>query len=48
MATQALYRTDAYLRQCEARVTHVAADGVELDRTVFYPSAGDRRAIAAR
>jgi misacylated tRNA(Ala) deacylase len=40
MATQALYRTDAYLRQCEARVAHVGPDGVELDRTVFYPLGG--------
>jgi len=40
MATEALYRTDAYLRQCEARVTHLGDDGVELDRTVFYPLGG--------
>ena len=46
MATEALYRTDAYLRFCDAHVTHVAEEGVELDRTVFYPlgggQAGDR------
>jgi len=40
MATEALYRSDAYLRQCEARVTHLGDDGVELDRTVFYPLGG--------
>jgi misacylated tRNA(Ala) deacylase len=40
MTTEALYRTDAYLRHCEARVTHVTADGIELDRTVFYPLGG--------
>jgi misacylated tRNA(Ala) deacylase len=40
MATEALYRTDAYLRHCDARVTHVDTDGVELDRTVFYPLGG--------
>jgi misacylated tRNA(Ala) deacylase len=40
MATDAIYRTDAYLRHCDARVTHVDADGVELDRTVFYPLGG--------
>jgi len=40
MTTEALYRTDAYLRHCEGRVTHVAADGIELDRTVFYPLGG--------
>ena len=40
MATEALYRTDAYQRHCDARVIHVDADGVELDRTVFYPLGG--------
>ena len=40
MATEALYRIDAYLRHCDARVTHVDADGIELDRTVFYPLGG--------
>lgn len=40
MTTEALYRTDAYLRECEARITYVADDGVELDRTVFYPLGG--------
>ena len=40
MTTEALYRTDAYLRQCDARVTHVGPDGIELDRTVFYPLGG--------
>ncbi|HTT11976.1 MAG TPA: alanyl-tRNA editing protein [Burkholderiaceae bacterium] len=40
MTTEALYRSDAYLRHCEAHVTHVSAEGVELDRTVFYPLGG--------
>lgn len=40
MATEALYRSDAYQRACDARVTFVDADGVELDRTVFYPLGG--------
>jgi Ser-tRNA(Ala) deacylase AlaX len=40
MATEALYRIDAYLRHCEARVAHVDAGGIELDRTVFYPLGG--------
>jgi misacylated tRNA(Ala) deacylase len=44
--TEALHRADAYLRSCSARVTQVSDDGVELDRTVFYPlgggQAGDR------
>jgi Ser-tRNA(Ala) deacylase AlaX len=46
MGTIALHRDDAYARQCEAIVTRIADDGVELDRTVFYPlgggQAGDR------
>lgn len=38
--TEALHRSDAYLRSCSARVTQVFDDGVELDRTVFYPLGG--------
>jgi misacylated tRNA(Ala) deacylase len=38
--TEALFRSDAYLRSCDAVVTRVADDGVELDRTVFYPLGG--------
>lgn len=38
--TDALHRTDAYLRDCSAIVTHIHDDGVELDRTVFYPLGG--------
>lgn len=40
MTTQALFREDAYLRECEARVTAVHEAGIELDRTVFYPLGG--------
>ncbi len=36
----ALFRTDAYLARCDATVTRVTDDGVELDRTVFYPLGG--------
>lgn len=39
--TELLFRTDAYLRDCSARVREVTADGgIILDRTVFYASAG--------
>jgi Ser-tRNA(Ala) deacylase AlaX len=38
--TDALHRTDPYLRRCEARITAVTDDGLELDRTVFYPLGG--------
>ena len=40
MTTQALYREDAQLRACDAAVTQIFDDGVELDRTVFYPLGG--------
>jgi len=35
-----LFRDDAYLKSCEATVTAVHGDAVELDRTVFYPLGG--------
>ena len=38
--TEPLFQGDAYLRSCTARVVEVAADGVVLDRTVFYPLGG--------
>lgn len=38
--TVLLFREDAYLRSCQARVTSVSERGIELDRTVFYPQGG--------
>lgn len=38
--TIALFRDDAYLRDCHAVVVGMDEQGVELDRSVFYPSAG--------
>jgi misacylated tRNA(Ala) deacylase len=39
--TEQLYRTDAYLRDCEARVLDVdERGGILLDRTPFYAAAG--------
>ena len=38
--TEELFRSDSYLRECEAVVTAVRADGLMLDRTVFYPQGG--------
>ncbi|MBX9589477.1 MAG: alanyl-tRNA editing protein [Hyphomonadaceae bacterium] len=39
--TEQLYRTDAYLRECKARVLGVnERGGIILDRTVFYAAAG--------
>lgn len=38
--TEQLFRADAYLQSSEATVTAIGADGIELDRTVFYPMGG--------
>lgn len=40
MSTQMLFRDDAYLRECDAEVVSVDPEGIELDRTVFYPRGG--------
>jgi len=38
--TQDLFRQDAYLQDCTARVVAVTGQGIVLDRTVFYPLGG--------
>jgi misacylated tRNA(Ala) deacylase len=38
--TELLFRDDAYLRSCEARVIAADEHGIRLDRTVFYPTGG--------
>ena len=38
--TEELFRSDSYLKSCEAVVTAVSAGGIELNRTVFYPEGG--------
>lgn len=38
--TELLFRDDAYLTSCEAEVVKVGPEGIELDRTVFYPEGG--------
>jgi misacylated tRNA(Ala) deacylase len=38
--TELLFRDDAYLRSCTARVIAVDERGIRLDRTVFYPTGG--------
>ena len=44
--TEELFREDAALDACDARITAIGEAGIELDRTVFYPlgggQAGDR------
>lgn len=39
-STAELFRDDAYLRQATAVVVGVDADGIRLDRTIFYPTGG--------
>jgi misacylated tRNA(Ala) deacylase len=38
--TDDLFRSDAYLRECEALVLRIDEGGIVLDRTVFYPQGG--------
>lgn len=38
--TEEMFRQDAYLRECPARVVAVGEQGIVLDRTVFYPLGG--------
>jgi misacylated tRNA(Ala) deacylase len=38
--TKQLYHADSYLREFEAEVTEVVADGVVLSRTAFFPGGG--------
>ncbi len=40
MTTELLFRDDAYLRTASARVVAVHERGIELDRTIFYPTGG--------
>jgi len=40
VATELLFRGDAYLRTAQARVTGLSERGIELDATIFYPLGG--------
>ena len=40
MPAEALFRTDAYLRTCTAKVVHSGPDGIRLDRTICYAAGG--------
>jgi misacylated tRNA(Ala) deacylase len=40
MSTELLFREDAYLKSATARVVAVHERGIELDRTIFYPTGG--------
>ena len=38
--SEKIFRDDAYVKTCEAVVTQVSEYGIQLDRTVFYPTGG--------
>jgi misacylated tRNA(Ala) deacylase len=40
MQAETLFKTDAYLKTCEATVTASGPEGIRLDRTIFYPTGG--------
>jgi misacylated tRNA(Ala) deacylase len=40
MGTEALFDSDAYGKDCAARVIECGTEGIVLDRTVFYPLGG--------
>jgi len=40
MGSEALFESDAYLRDCTAHVVECGAEGIVLDRTIFYPLGG--------
>ena len=44
MATELLFREDAYLKTATARVVAAHERGIELDRTIFYPMGGGQAA----
>ena len=48
MTTQLLFRDVAYLRTATARVVAVNARGIELDRTIFYPTGGGQAGDSGR
>jgi len=43
MTTELLFRDDAYLATASARVIAVHERGIELDRTIFYPTGGGQQ-----
>src|SRR6187401_410613 len=43
MTTELLFRDDAYAKTATARVVAVDERGIELDRTIFYPTGGGQQ-----
>ncbi len=46
MSTELLFRDDAYAKTATARVVAVDERGIELDRTIFYPTGGGQQGDA--
>ncbi|MDR3449121.1 MAG: alanyl-tRNA editing protein [Alphaproteobacteria bacterium] len=40
MPAEALFKQDAYAKNCIATVTHAGPEGIRLDRSIFYPTGG--------
>ena len=46
--SELLFRDDPYLRRCTATVVRADSDGIELDRTLFYPRGGGQPGDSGR
>lgn len=46
--TKLLFRDDAYAKSATARVVAVSEEGIELDRTIFYPMGGGQLGDSGR
>ena len=46
MSTELIFRADAYAKTASARVVAVDERGIELDRTIFYPTGGGQQGDA--